>query len=143
MTRMLPVALFALCCAPALADPLPRPPGDRTPSTFSTRTLGEAAARVYDLDKPLRMQARFLLGVSKAFPLESLHAYLDQHGFEIVVETDLEDGHPVPGRPLTVVASKSGGFTRDALDRYMRELAEILPAQRGVSWNFTPISEPD
>lgn len=137
MTRMLLALVLALVPASASADLMPRAAGDTTPGTFTTKTLGEAAARIHDLATPLRLQVRIVLPMDRQFPLEPLHAYLKQNGFALVAETQLENGKPIPGKPpLTLVGTKVAVMSADEIDGYLAAMKGVVPKGVEVNWVF-------
>jgi hypothetical protein len=128
MVRMSLAALLALAALAADAQQAGQP--------FKVATLGEAAARVQDLADPLTLEVHIPLTPSREFPLESLHAYLTRHGFAIEVQTRLENGQPVPGAPMTMVARKHAVMSEQDIDGYSAELTRLLPKDTSVSWRF-------
>ncbi len=138
MTRSALALALVLASFNASAELMPRVPGDTTPSTFTTTTLGEAAARIHDLGKPLRLQVRVVLPMDRTFPLEALHAYLKDEGFETVAEAQLENGRPIAGKPpLTLVGTRVSVMSSEQIDGYMTGVRGVVPEGVDVNWVFS------
>lgn len=128
MTRTLLAALLALSPSTSLAQ--------QVGESFTVPTLGDAAAKVQDLREPLALELHIPLPPTRVFPLEALHGFLTRNGFGMEVQTALENGEPVPGAPMVLVAKKHAVMSKEDIDAYNAEVARILPKDTKVSWRF-------
>lgn len=134
-------AALILGATPAQADLMPRAPGDKAPSTFTTKTLGEAAARIHDLSKPIRLEVRVALPNDRTYPLEPLHAYLKRNGFEIVAEVNIDDRTTPATRKLTLVGRRTGIMQVTELDALLDGMRGVVPSVDNVNWVFSKPGE--